>query len=306
MMTVALIGFGLYSYRLGYTYEGSLAFYLLPVCVLGLPYILADYRPVFVPLATLSLLPVLILIQNHGVRAGNWSYPSDKRFILGYVSEQGDGPLGWTRLLWTGVEMPAIEYLFYPLMGCFMLATFALLKQLVDRRAFIRTRQSGQVFVLSYAALCVPFLWLRLAHDKPVMDHNWYLIALGLVTGWLAYALSASFRALVETRFWWHWLLLMGCGIQPLWEFGHSCINHDWIYDPARTMPTLYEFNGAPISVVEIFGYVAVGVTFPGIQCLMSDYLPKTVKRSGRRGLGLGELDDQVLVGSCRRSSLSA
>lgn len=281
---------GVYAYRAGYTYEGSLAVYLLPTCILGWPYLMSVFRWPLPVLGALGLMPVLVVIQNGGVQAGNWIYPENKRFLLGHITEQGDGPLGWTRLLWTGTQMPAIEYLFYPLMATFMLCSFALFLSFAPKSLHVESRSGKGLFVALFAAMIVFFLVLRVQHDRPVMDHNWYLIGVGFANGVAALLLSPSFRRLISLRAWWVWLAIMGCGVQPLWEFTHSCVNHDWVYDAERVMPIMYVYNGAPISVLEPLGYLGVSITFPALVCLLRDMAPGWVLRGDAQSGTFGHL----------------
>lgn len=285
-MSVLGASLGILLYLRGYTYEGGMLAYMLPVWIIGRPYFAKRFTG-FVPLFAVALLvPPLIYIQNAGVTARNWEYGGQHRFLLGIITPEGDGPLQWTRWLWLGTSMPAVEYLFYPAMSYFMLMSFALFTSaLPDRANLERSPARGRCFYVAYAVFTAGFLALLLLREpSDVMDHNWYVMAVGITTGWLGLLVSRSFRELIRTRAMWWWLLFMGCGFQPLWEFFHSCLNHDWVYVTGRTMPAAYTFNGAPITLVEPFGYIAVTVTFPALIGALSDHLPKLAKRNGRPG----------------------
>jgi len=283
LLATAGIAFGLLVRARGFSYEGTLLTYLLPMIAIGRRQFSHRFRVMLPWLALGVLLPALIVIQNSGVRAGSWHYAPDARFWLGYLRAEGDGPWRWTRWLYTGVEMPAIEYLFYPAMGYFMMLAFNLFAELSTERSESPGR--FRLFLASYAVLSAGFFTL-LAYRKQLneMDRNWFLTGVGLFTGWVGIAASPSLRRVVSTRWFWQWLLVMGCGFQPAWEFVHSCLNHDWVYVERRSLPPLYTFNGAPIPIVEPFAYLAVSVTFPALMCLLADHLPRWAKKDGQPG----------------------
>lgn len=282
-LALAGFAFGLIVRAHGLSYEGTLLAYLLPMIAVGQRQFMSRFRIAMPLLALGLLLPALIAIQNSGVRAGSWRYAADAHFWLGYLRASGDGPWRWTRFLYTGVEMPAIEYLFYPAMAYFMMLAFNLFSLLAREHAESSTRL--RCFFGCYAALSAGFLALLIYRNRlDAMDRNWFLTGVGLTTGWLGLLASPSLRRVVSMRWFWHWLLVMGCGFQPAWEFVHSCINKDWVYVERRSLPPLYTFNGAPIPIVEPFAYLAVSVTFPALMCLLADHLPRLVKKDGHRG----------------------
>src|SRR5688500_8160361 len=106
--TCVLVGGFLYAR--GYTYEGSVLAYMVGGIVLGWPYYSARYSGWMTSLVLAAVVPASIWLQNKAVEVVLWGYDADKRYLLGWITQEGEGPFRWTRHLWLGNDMPVMEY----------------------------------------------------------------------------------------------------------------------------------------------------------------------------------------------------
>ncbi len=279
-LVLCLMIAGIYFYSQGITYEGSLLIYMYPAIVLAQPYFLREYRVPVPFLVLLIQIPHLISAQVDGVQIGNWFYRQDAQYLFGRITELGEGPFQWTRLLYFGAEMPVMEYLYYPSQGYFQMTLFSFfLAALPQRWVTTEKRWLGQAFFVFFALFTAGFAWVYTLRVVDIMDNNWSIFIGPVVFVWAALAFSRSYRRLTRTPALWLWILCVGCLYMPLWEFFHSCINRDWTYVANNPMPPLYTYNGSPIPIVEPFGYVGVSVLFPALLSLLRDYLGKWMLR---------------------------
>lgn len=275
---------GVYFYSRGITYEGSLLVYMYPTIVIAQPYFLKEYRVPVPFLVLLIQIPHLISAQVDGVSIGNWFYRQDALYLFGRITEQGEGPFNWTRLLYFGAEMPVMEYLYYPSQGYFQMTLFSLfLAVLPQRWVTVEKRWLGPAFIAFFAVFTAAFFWSYTLRVVDIMDNNWSIFVGPVVFVWAALAFSRTYRRLTRTPALWLWILCVGCLYMPVWEFFHSCINRDWTYVANNPMPPMYVYNGSPVPIVEPFGYIGVSVLFPALLSLLRDYLGKWMLREPAR-----------------------
>jgi hypothetical protein len=283
LATAACVVVGIVWYAKGHTYEGSMLAYMIASIVFAMPYFLRRYTHWTPVLIMITILPQLLWAQNKGVEVGNWKYREGAEYVLGKITQQGEGPFGWTRLIWFGNTMPTVEYIFYPSMGIFQMTVFTLYASLIPKRHMKARKWLGTAFYVFYTTFTLVFLSLFFIYSSnEVMDFNWWVMCVGISTTWAGLAVSRSFRRFVQTPAMWLWLLGMAGVFLPLWEIFHCCVNHDWVYITRRTMPAIYTINGAPITLVEPFGYVALAGAFPAHLSIFIDHLKRTIVRDER------------------------
>jgi hypothetical protein len=280
MLTGLCVSLGFVIYAKGYTYEGAMLAYMISTIVFAWPYFRAKYTRWMAPLIMVTILPQLLWAQNKGVESGNWSYVPEAKHLLGKVTEQGQGPFGWTRIFYFGNVMPTVEYIFFPAMGVFQMTAFTLFVSVLPERFLVRRRRNGIAFYVFYGAFTLLFAVLFYIFNHKEMDFTWCMMCVGISTTWIGLAISRSYRALVETPAMWLWLLFMGFIFMTLFDLFHSCLNHDWLFASRPTMPAMYTINGAPITLVEPFGYIALATAFPAHISMYADHLKRIVVRS--------------------------
>jgi len=279
-LVIGCVVVGLALYQRGYTYEGGMLAFVMSFDVLALPYFLSRYAPITYFVIMLPILPPSIWAQNRGARAGNWAYPEHPLYLLGKITQAGEGPLHWTRLLWFGNDMPVVDVCFYVLMSFFHMATFTLLFALMPPR-LTRPRVPSWVFYAFFTALTGFFASLPVvfARSSTVFDYTWCVMGVGFPAVWAGVIGSPSFRKLVKTPVLWLFLLLNGAVYTPLWEFFHCCVNHDYWFVLGRSLPPAYSYDGIPITMCQPPGYLVWALVMPAMLSLYADRFSRLVVR---------------------------
>lgn len=244
--------------------------YMLPVILLAWPYYSARYTIYMTGLVMLCFVPMSIWLQNKGVESGAWYYRPHDGYWL-WITKSGEGWHQWTRHLWLGNDMPAMEYIFYPLFCMFQITLYSLYSHMLPDHWFERkVRRLKGVFAVIYLLLLAGFASLAFFYAKAGQtDYVYWLTSVGYILTGGAYMISRHYRDYSQFWAFWIWLIGMGVVFLPVWEIYHCCINHDWVYDPAHTFPILYSFNGAGFPVSQPFGYIATATTFHALVMLL-------------------------------------
>lgn len=262
---------GVFIYRHGLPYEGSALVYMGGGISLGYPYYSARYTIWMTSLVMMSLIPVSIWLQNKGVEADNWVYrPRDTYWF--WITKSGEGWWHWTKHAWLGNDMPTMEYIFYPVFSMFQICAYSLYSHLLPDHWFEEPKRALKwIFPVVFPLLFAGFISLQINYGKPgKTDYLYWMVALGhLMTG-TAYLISEKYRIYTRTPAYWIWFVVMGAVCLTFWEFFHSCINHDWVYDPANSMPFAYVCNGAGIPYTSFFGYLTTSTTFQALLLMMT------------------------------------
>lgn len=261
---------GVHFYRQGYTYEGATLIYMLGTVLFAWPYYSARYTPYMTGLVLMSFVPMSIWLQNKGVETGAWFYRAQDGY-LAWITKPGEGWWRITRHGWLGNDMPAMEYIFYPLFCFFQITLYALFSHLLPDRWFEqRNRTLKYIFPILFVLLFGGFISLYFLYGKPGQtDYVYWLTAVGyLITG-AAYGLSRNYRHYTQSPAFWIWLVGMGILFLPAWEIYHCCFNRDWVYDPNHTFPFLYSIRGAGFPISQPFGYLTTATTFKALMMLL-------------------------------------
>ena len=266
LLTAASVIAGILIYLAGYTYEGATLVYMLGAVMFAWPYYSARYSGYMTFLVLLSFVPLSIWLQNKGVETKAWYYREHSSYMA-WIVQPGDGWWRWTRLVWLGNNMPAMEYIFYPLFCFFQITIYALYSHLLPDHWFEQTHPKLKyAFPLVFGALTVLFILLYFLYSKPnETDYVYWLTAVGYAITGVTYWRSRNYRRYTQSPAFWVWLVGMGVVFLPLWEIYHCCINRDWVYDTQHTFPTLYSFRGAGFPVSQPFGYITTATTFKAL-----------------------------------------
>lgn len=261
---------GIALYRRGFTYEGATCLYMLAAVMFAWPYYSARYTGYMTWLVLMSFVPMSIWLQNKGVETQAWFYREHSGY-LAWITKPGEGGLQWTRHVWLGNDMPAMEYVFYPLFCFFQITLYAVFSHLLPDHWFEQARPSLRwVFPLLFALLFVGFISLHFLYAKPAQtDYVYWLTGVGYAVTGVTYCLSRNYRNYTQSPAFWIWLVGMGVFFLPAWEIYHCCINRDWVYDPQHTFPILYSFRGAGFPVSQPFGYITTATTFKALMMLL-------------------------------------
>jgi hypothetical protein len=284
LLVAACVAGGGWLYARGYTYEGSALAYMLGGVIFAYPYYAARYTAWMTYLVLGSLVPATIWLQNKGVEVELWHYPAEKP-VLASITRAGEGWGNWTRHLWLGNDMPAMEYVFYPLFGFFHMAGFALFSHWLPDRWFEQPHKTLQhAFLAVMAPVFGLFVWAYFSCRKPgVTDYTYWMTGLiGFATTFVCWAASPNFRAYGRTPAFWIWVGAVGVVFMTAWEFFHVCLNHDWVYDLRHTYPPLYRFNGAGIPFTDWFGYLVTATVFQALMFFFITRLGHLVIRDER------------------------
>lgn len=270
ILTALSVLLGIYFYRQGYTYEGATLVYMLGTVLFTWPYYSARYTGYMTWLVMMSFVPMSIWLQNKGVETQAWYYRSHDSYMA-WICKSGEGWWRWTRHGWLGNDMPAMEYIFYPLFCFFQITLYAFFSHLLPDRWFEQKHASLKyVFPVLFVLLFAGFISLYFLFSKPgETDYVYWLTGVGYAVTGVAYCVSKSFRNYTQSPAFWIWLVGMGMLFLPLWEIYHCCINRDWVYDPNHTFPFLYSFRGAGFPVSQPFGYITTATTFKALMMLL-------------------------------------
>jgi len=270
LLTFGSITAGILTYRAGFTYEGATLIYMLGGVCFAWPYYSARYTGYMTYLVLMSFVPMSIWLQNKGVESGAWYY-KDHDAYAAWITKSGEGWWGCTRHVWLGNDMPAMEYVFYPLFCFFQITLYSLYSHLLPDRWFEKPVKSlRHLFLPVFLLLLVGFASLHFIWPtEGQTDYVYWLTGVGYAITGGTYWLNAKYRAYTETPAFWIWLIGMGVMFLPLWEIYHCCFNHDWVYDPRHTLPTLYSFRGAGFPASQPFGYLTTATTFKALMMLL-------------------------------------
>jgi hypothetical protein len=270
LLAAASMVTGVILYREGYTYEGATCVYMLAGVLFAWPYYSARYTWRMTALVMSSFVPLSIWAQNKAVQSGSWHYRPHDGYLL-WITEKGEGWLHWTRHLWLGNDMPAMEYFFYPLFCLFQLTVFALYSHLLSEKYFVRKRpQLKPTFLILLTLVVGAFVAIYFIFPNPnVTDYLYWLAAVGYAITIVSYAVSSGYRSYIQTAAFWYWAGGMGIGFMFCWEFFHCCLNRDWIYNPANTFPFFVSYRGCGIPLSELLGYLTTATTFKALMMLL-------------------------------------
>ena len=267
---------GVPLYLRGYTYEGSAIAYMLGGIFLFYPYYSARFTGYMTWLVMMCFVPISIWLQNKGVETMSWHYRPRVEYLV-WITKPGEGWWLWTRHLWLGNDMPAMEYAFYLLFGMFQMTFYALYSNWLPNHWFEQPHRALKwIFPLLFPLLFAGFIAIYFMFPKPgKTDYLYWLTGVGYVVTGGAYVISRNYRRYTQSPAYWIWLVGMGLLFMPAWEFFHSCLNHDWVYNLENTFPPAYTFKGAGIPISEFFGYITTATTFQALMLLF-------IRRFGR------------------------
>jgi hypothetical protein len=270
LLTAASVITGIIIYLAGYTYEGATLVYMLGSVMFAWPYYAARYTNYMTFLVLTSFVPMSIWLQNKGVETGAWYY-RDHGEYLAWITKGGEGWWQSTRHVWLGNNMPAMEYVFYPLFCLFQVVLYALYSHLLPDCWFEQVHPALKaVFPVIFTLLFGILISLHFFYAKPDQtDYVYWLTLVGYVITGATYCLSPNYRHYTQAPAFWIWVIGMGILFMPLWEIYHCCINRDWVYDPQHTFPFLYSFRGAGFPVSQPFGYITTATTFKALMMLL-------------------------------------
>jgi hypothetical protein len=286
MAFAACVVVGVILYVRGYTYEGSVLAYMVGGMVLAWPYYSARYTYWMTTLVFAAVVPTTIWLQNKAVEVGLWGYPEGKAYLLGFITQTGAGPFGWTRHLWLGNDMPVMEYVFYPAFCFWQVTLYALYSHLLPDRWFEEEHPRLRLaFPVLFGVITAAWLAMYFAFPNPrATDYAYWMMGFGFGITWAAWFGSPSFRVYSTSPAFWLWFFLTAVVVLPIWEAFHIGINRDWEWHIENTFPAAYTFRGASVPVHEFFGYITTATTF---QALMFFYI---------RSLGKVAIKDRTLV----------
>lgn len=273
---------GVILYRRGFTYEGATLVYMLGGVLFAWPYYAARYTWRMTALVMSSFVPLSIWAQNKAVESGSWGYRPHGGYLI-WITKDGEGWGHWTRHLWLGNDMPAMEYLFYPLFCLFQITVFALYLHLLPDRWFEEKHSKLRpVFPIVIGIVVAAFIAIYFIFPNPnVTDYLYWLAGVGYAITLASYFISSEYRDYTQTPAFWIWAVGMGGAFMFCWEFFHCCLNHDWIYNRANTFPFFINYQGYGIPISELLGYLTTATTFKALMLLLIlKFGPVTIKQS--------------------------
>lgn len=269
---------GTWLYLRGFAYEGSTIAYMLGGVIFGWPYYSARFTGYMTWLVMMCFVPISIWLQNKGVETGSWHYRPHEGY-LAWLTKAGEGWWHWTRHLWLGNDMPAMEYAFYPLFGLFQMTMYSLYSHLLPDHWFEQAhRKLCWVFPVVFVPMLIGFAWMFFRFPNPgKTDYLYWLTWVGYIITGGAYLVSSNYRRYVKSPAYWIWVAGMGLVFMPIWEFFHCCYNNDWVYNLENTFPAAYTWRGAGIPISEFFGYITTATTFQALMLLFIRRFGKVV-----------------------------
>ena len=278
ILVAACVAVGVLLYARGFTYEGSVLVYMIGTIVLGWPYYSARWTGWMTSLVMAAIVPTTIWLQNKAVEVGLWGYHADKKVLLGWLTQEGDGPFGWTRHLWLGNEMPTMEYAFYPLFCLWQVVMFSLYSHLLPDRWFEEEHKAlRRSFPWIFGAITALWLSLRFIFPSPgPTDYAYWMMGCGFGITWAAWVWNKSFRAYTASPAFWIWGAFIMLFL-PVWEAFHVGINRDWTWNIENTFPAAFTIRGESVPIHELFGYVTTATTFQALMFLYARALGKVV-----------------------------
>jgi hypothetical protein len=280
LLTAGCLVGGGWLYGRGFTYEGAAIGYMLGGIFLFHPYYSAQYTGYMTWLILMCFVPMSIWLQNKGVETMSWHYRPREEY-LAWITKSGEGRGHWTRHLWLGNDMPAMEYAFYLLFGMFQMTLYSFYSHLLPNHWFERPRPRLKwIFPVLFPLLFAGFVGIFFMFPKPgKTDYLYWLTGVGYVVTIAAFGLSRNYRDYARSRAYWLWVVGMGGLFMPVWEWFHSCRNHDWVYNLDNTFPPAYVWRGAGVPISEFFGYLTTATTFQALILLFVRRFGKSVIR---------------------------
>jgi hypothetical protein len=270
ILTIFCVVAGVVIYIKGLPYEGSALVYMAGGVCFSFPYYTVRYTRWMTFLVMMSILPMTIWLQNKGVETEAWIYRAPDTYWL-WITKDGEGWWTWTKHLWLGNNMPAMEYIFYPLFFLFQMTMYSLYSHLLPDKWFEEPRPALRwVFPTCFPLLLAGFIvvYIKYAHPGKT-DYPFWMTSMGYLLTGAAFCISKNYRKYTRSIAYWIWILAMGIVFLIAWEFFHSCVNHDWVYVEANMLPFVYTYNGAGIPVTQFFGYITTATTFQALMMLM-------------------------------------
>ncbi|MEY4387909.1 MAG: hypothetical protein RLY20_3192 [Verrucomicrobiota bacterium] len=284
LLTGLSVAAGVVLYRRGYTYEGAALVYMLGGVIFSWPYYSVRFTWQMTALVMSSFVPVSIWAQNKAVQSGSWYYRPHDGYAL-WITEHGEGWKAWTRHLWLGNDMPAMEYLFYPLFCLFQITIFSLYTHLLPDHWFEeRQPKLKLVFPVVITLVVGAFIAIYFKYPNPnCTDYLYWLAGVGYAITIAGFAISRKYRNYTQTPAFWIWAVGMGGAFMFCWEFFHCCLNRDWIYNQANTFPFFISYQGCGIPLSELLGYLTTATTFKALMLLLIlQFGPVLVKKQTR------------------------
>jgi hypothetical protein len=270
LLTAVSVLLGLYLYQLGYTYEGATLAYMLAAVLFAWPYYSARYTGYMTWLVMSCFIPASVWAQNKAVESSAWHYRPLGEYVI-WITRPGEGWGHWTRHLWLGNDMPAMEYAFYPLFCMFQITLFALFSHLLPDHWFEQRHPKLRwLFPIVFAVMISAYVAIYFMFPNPnATDYMYWLAGVGYLITLAAYAVSRNYRAYTQSPAFWIWAVGMGGLFMPVWEFFHACYNRDWIYDRANTFPFFIIYQGAGIPLSELLAYLTSATTFHALMLML-------------------------------------
>ena len=278
LLAAACVAYGGWLYARGFTYEGAAIAYMLGGTFFFHPYYSARYTVWMTWLILMCFVPMSIWLQNKGVETESWHYrPRDG--YLAWITQPGEGWWRWTRHLWLGNDMPAMEYAFYLLFALFQMTSYTFYSHLLPDHYFEQPRPRLKwLFPVVFVLLFAGFVGIYFMYPKPgKTDYLYWLTGVGYVMTGLAYCVSANYRRYAQAPAFWSWVVWMGVIFMPVWEWFHSCLNRDWVCNPENTFPPAYVWHGVGVPISEFFGYITTATTFQALLLLFIRRFGKSV-----------------------------
>ncbi len=260
---------GVWLYRRGDTYEGAALVYMVGGILFAWPYYSARFTWCMTFMVMSCFIPVSVWAQNKAVESGSWHYRPHDGYVI-WITKGGEGWWHWTRHLWLGSEMPAMEYAFYPLFCFFQVTLFSLFSHLLPDHWFEQKHPKLRwVFPIVITVVVSAFVAIYFIFPNPnVTDYLYWLAGAGYAITLASYVISRNYRDYTQSPAFWLWAVGMAGMFMPAWEFFHCCWNHDWIYERANTFPFFVTYRGAGIPLSELLGYLTTATTFQGLMLL--------------------------------------
>jgi hypothetical protein len=284
---------GIICYVKGYTFDGGTLVYLVPLVIFSRKYYARAYKGWAFLLILVALIPFGNYVQQKLQEYVQMFHPPAS-YLLGRVTAEGDGPFKWTRFIYTGQELPAIDgsvdhlLLSYWFSTAFMIFFHWLPERFKQPSKAARNGFYGFFILFSVLFAVLPQLFPNKSGRS--MDYLWLMTSMSFVYTWIGLALSKSFRRLVSTPGMLMWMAFMGLVLSPMFETLHSNINNDYIYPAENNMTVLFTLNGAPITVNAPFYHIGYSVLFPAFLGIFTDLLARFTVRD-RKHTYAGELD---------------
>ena len=177
------------------------------------------------------------------------------------------------------MNMPFMEYLFYPIFFIFNMTVYCFFSHILPRKPFEQVSKYFRfmhyfLLLLAVYALLVTFIY---DYHLDNVDYGYLFPALALVVLLIIYAINSSYREWLSSPAAFIWLILMGFIYLPIWEYFACLVWHDWLYDISKTTPAGYCAMGHCIPIYEIILYPTVALAFSALFFRMIQAFKKEV-----------------------------